>query len=139
MSTMPERPDFADVAAPRLLRRRPTGSRKGQAARPVAGRGAILAGVVLAVAVAVVAVVGGSGTSSPPRAHGVAATTTVVLPVVVGAHAQLAESVLQGEGFSVQVHTVSGGGSAGMVVGEKPAGGRPVAKSHPRAAAVSNG
>jgi hypothetical protein len=139
MSTMPERPDFADVAAPRLLVAIPQAAQNGRSRGRWLALGAILAGVAIAVVVAVVALVGGSGSSGPSRGHGVAATAKVVLPVVVGAHAQLAESLLQGEGFSVQVHTVSGGGSAGMVVGEKPAGGRAVPKSTRVLLTVSNG
>ena len=62
-----------------------------------------------------------------------------MLPVVIGAGVQLATSTLQSEGFPVQVQTVSASSPAGMVVGEKPSGGRPVARSTRILLTVSNG
>jgi hypothetical protein len=137
---MPERPEFAD-APPRLLVAMPAGDTSGRWHRRRLAAGAIVVGLVLAVAVIVVALVGGGhGSANPPRAHRVAAPVErVVLPVVVGAHLQLARSVLQSEGFAVHVRTVSGRGAAGMVIGQKPTGGRPVAKSTGVLLTVSNG
>ena len=141
MSIVPEEKQFQEAAPPRVLAPVPAvgGSRRSRA-RLIAV-GAVVAGLVLAVAVGVAALVDRGHGSAPPRRAAKAAATAkqVVLPVVVGAHVQLAESLLRSDGFSVQVQTVSGGSPAGTVVGETPAGGRPVTSGTPVRLTVSNG
>ena len=127
MSTMPQRSKFGDASNHLLVAvpaaKQPTHSR----GRLIAAT-ALAVGLVLVVAVAVVALVDrGHGATTPTRPHPAAAPAKVVLPYVVGAGQQLATSTLQGEGFAVRVHTVPSASQAvGMVVGEKPTGGRSV-------------
>lgn len=139
MSSLPERPNYGELAPPRLLVAVPRaeGSRTSRGRRVATA--AILAGLVLGAVAIVVALLDRSGSSTAPRGHQVVATPRVVLPVVLGSHLQLAESVLQSEGFPVKVHTVSGRGPSGMVVGETPTGGRPIAKSTRVILTVSGG
>jgi hypothetical protein len=140
VSTMPERQEFEEAVPPRLLVAVPArGDLRRSRVRLVAVI-ALVIGLFLAVGVVVAAFVGHGNGSHPGRAHGVATPAkSVVLPVVVGAHVDLATSVLQSEGFPVQVRTVSGTSPAGMVVGETPSGGRPVARSTRVLLTVSNG
>jgi hypothetical protein len=138
---MPQKSEFGDSAPPRLLVAVPAGSRPRPSRFRWFAIGAVVAGLALALGVVVAALVDrGHGTPTTRHAHNVAApASSVVLPFVVGAGQQLATSVLQGEGFPVHVRTVADSSPAGTVVAEKPAGGRPVARSTRVLLTISNG
>ena len=141
VSTVPERKQFHETVPPRILVPVPTDRGSCRSRARVIAVGTVVVGLVLAVGV-VVAVFVDRGHGSAPISRVVKAAAAAkrrVLPVVVGAHVQLAQSVLQSEGFSVQIQTVSGASPAGTVIGESPAGGRPVASNTPIRLTVSNG
>jgi PASTA domain len=141
MSSMPERQELRDAIPPRLLVAVPATDKTGPSRSRRIAAGMLLLGIVLGLSVVVAAFLDrGHGSSPPSRAHGAATPAkSVVLPVVIGAHVELATSVLRGEGFPVQVRTVSGSSPAGMVVGQTPSGGRPVARSTRVLLTVSSG